>query len=419
MNTLTYIFLIALGLSLLIQLWLTLRQRRHVAAHRSAVPEAFAERISLEAHQKAADYSLTNTRMDILELFFGALLLLGWTLGGGLDWLDTQWRALEWSPVMTGVAVVFSMTLISAALDLPFNIYRTFAIEQKFGFNRTTPLLFVSDLIKQILLMAAIGLPLLWVVLWLMEGAGEFWWLYVWAVWTGFSLFMMWAYPAFIAPLFNKFAPLDDVEMKQRIEQLLDRCGFTSKGVFIMDGSRRSSHGNAYFTGLGDNKRIVFFDTLLKSLNVDEVEAVLAHELGHFRRNHIKKRIVSMAVISLLSLALLGGLMQYDDFYTGLGVSQPSTYIALTLFMMVAPLFSIYLQPIFAWVSRKHEFEADDFAAENSNADNLVKALVKLYEENANTLTPDPLYSAFHDSHPPASVRIAHLSAKLEPALSS
>jgi len=416
MNTLTYIFLAALGLSLAIQLWLTLRQRSHVAAHRARVPEAFAERISLEAHQKAADYSLSNTRMDIGELFFGALLLLGWTLGGGLEWLDSQWRTLDWTPIATGVAVIFSMTLISAALDLPFNIYRTFAIEQKFGFNRTTPLLFVTDLIKQTLLMAAIGLPLLWLVLWLMEGAGEYWWLYVWAVWTGFSLLMMWAYPAFIAPLFNKFEPLDDVEMKQRIEQLLDRCGFTSKGVFIMDGSRRSSHGNAYFTGLGDNKRIVFFDTLLKSLNVDEVEAVLAHELGHFRRNHIKKRIVSMAVISLSSLALLGGLMQYDDFYFGLGVSQPSTYIALTLFMMVAPLFSIYLQPLFAWVSRKHEFEADDFAAENSNASNLVKALVKLYEENANTLTPDPLYSAFHDSHPPASVRIAHLSAKLEPA---
>ncbi len=419
MNSLTYIFLAALGLSLAIQLWLTLRQRSYVAAHRAAVPDAFAERISLEAHQKAADYSRTNTRMDIWELFFGALLLLGWTLGGGLDWLDTQWRGQDWNPVITGVAVIFSMTLISAVLDMPFSIYRTFAIEQKFGFNQTTALLFVSDLIKQTLLMAAIGLPLLWVVLWLMEGAGDYWWVYVWLVWTGFSLFMMWAYPAFIAPLFNKFAPLDDAEMKQRIEQLLDRCGFTSKGVFIMDGSRRSSHGNAYFTGLGDNKRIVFFDTLLKSLNVDEVEAVLAHELGHFRRNHIKKRIVSMAIISLLSLALLGGLMQYDDFYTGLGVSQSSTYIALTLFMMVAPLFSIYMQPIFAWVSRKHEFEADDFAAENSNADNLVKALVKLYEENASTLTPDPLYSAFHDSHPPASVRIAHLSAKLEPAASA
>ncbi len=419
MNALTYLFLAALGLSLLIQLWLTLRQRRHVAAHRAAVPEAFAGRITLDAHQKAADYTLSNTRMDIIELFFSALLLLGWTLGGGLEWLDIQWRAPAWSPVMTGVGVILSMTLISAVLDLPFNIYRTFAIEQRFGFNRTTPLLFVSDLVKQTLLMSIIGLPLLWLVLWLMGDAGEFWWLYVWAVWTGFSLFMMWAYPAFIAPLFNKFKPLDDEQMKQRIEQLLDRCGFTSKGVFVMDGSRRSSHGNAYFTGLGDNKRIVFFDTLLKSLNVDEVEAVLAHELGHFKCHHIKKRIVSMAIISLLSLALLGGLMQYHDFYTGLGVSQPSTYIALTLFMMVAPLFSIYLQPIFSWVSRKHEFEADDFAAQNSNADNLIKALVKLYEENANTLTPDPLYSAFHDSHPPASVRIAHLSAKLEPALSS
>ncbi len=419
MNTLTYLFFAALSLSLLVQIWLTLRQRRHVTAHRVAVPEAFAGRITLEAHQKAADYTRTNTRMDIVELFFGALLLLGWTLGGGLEWLDTQWRTLAWSPVMTGVAVIVSMTLISALLDLPFNIYRTFAIEQKFGFNRTTPGLFVTDLVKQTLLMAVIGLPLLWLVLWLMEGAGEFWWFYVWAVWTGFSLLMMWAYPAFIAPLFNKFKPLDDAQMKQRIEQLLERCGFTSKGVFVMDGSRRSSHGNAYFTGLGDNKRIVFFDTLLKSLNADEVEAVLAHELGHFKCHHIKKRIVSMAVISLLSLALLGGLMQYDDFYTGLGISRPSTYIALTLFMMVAPLFSIYLQPVFAWVSRKHEFEADDFAAQNSNADNLVKALVKLYEENANTLTPDPLYSAFHDSHPPASVRIAHLSAKLEPSLSS
>ena len=417
MNTLSLVFLLALGLSLGIQLWLALRQRRHVAAHRDRVPDAFAERISLEAHQKAADYTLSNTRMDILELFFGALLLLGWTLGGGLNWLDGQWRALarelDWGPIPTGVMVIFSMTLISAVLDLPFNVYRTFRIEQKFGFNRTTPGLFISDLIKQTLLMSAIGLPLLWLVLWLMQGAGEYWWLYVWGVWTAFSLFMMWAYPAFIAPLFNKFEPLDDADLKQRIEQLLERCGFTSKGVFVMDGSRRSSHGNAYFTGLGDNKRIVFFDTLLKSLNADEVEAVLAHELGHFRRKHIRKRLIAMAVLSLLSLALLGGLMQYDAFYTGLGVSQPSTYIALTLFMLVAPLFSIYLQPVFAWVSRKHEFEADDFAAQHSDAQNLIRALVKLYEENASTLTPDPLYSAFHDSHPPASVRIAHLSAKL------
>ena len=411
MNTITVIFLVALVFSLAIQIWLNRRQINYVAANRPQVPDAFAEHIPLQAHQKAADYTLTNMRIGMFELALGTVLLLIWTLGGALEWLDSSWRTLEWSPIATGVMVIFSMMLISGLIDLPMNIYRTFNVEQKFGFNRTTPMLFITDLIKQTLLMSAIGLPLLWVILWLMEGAGELWWFYVWAVWISFSLFMMWAYPAFIAPIFNKFQPLEDEELKQRIENLLDRCGFTSKGVFIMDGSRRSSHGNAYFTGLGENKRIVFFDTLLKSLAPDEVEAVLAHELGHFKRNHIKKRIASMAVISLLSLAFLGWLMQYENFYTGLGVSTPSTYIALVLFMMVSPLFSIYLQPIFAWVSRKHEFEADDFASEQSNAKDLIKALVKLYEENASTLTPDPLYSAFHDSHPPAPVRIAHLSA--------
>ena len=412
MNSLTLIFLIALGLSLGIQFWLNRRQIKFVASNRAQVPDAFSKSISLEAHQKAADYTLTNMRLGTLELVLGTILLLIWTLGGGLELLDTWLRGYNWSPIITGVLVIFSMTFISAALDLPINIYHTFVVEKKFGFNRTTPVLFITDMIKQTLLMAAIGLPLLGVVLWLMEEMGNLWWLYVWAVWTSFSLLMMWAYPAFIAPLFNKFEPLDNEELKQRIEQLLERCGFTSQGVFIMDGSRRSSHGNAYFTGLGDNKRIVFFDTLLKSLNTDEVEAVLAHELGHFKRNHVKKRLVSIIIISLLSLALLGWLMQYEDFYTGLGVSQPSTYIALVLFMMVSPLFSIYLQPIFAWVSRKHEFEADDFASEQSNANNLITALVKLYEENASTLTPDPLYSAFHDSHPPAPVRIAHLTSK-------
>ena len=412
MNTLTLIFLIALGLSLGIQFWLNRRQINYVADNRAQVPEAFAERIPLEAHQKAADYTLANMRLGTIELILGSMLLLIWTLGGGLELLDTIIRSYNLSPIITGVLVIFSMTLISAALDLPINIYHTFVIEKKFGFNRTTPALFITDLIKQTLLMAAIGLPLLWVILWLMEKMDHMWWLYVWAVWTGFSLFMMWAYPAFIAPLFNKFKPLDNEELKQRIEQLLKRCGFTSQGVFVMDGSRRSSHGNAYFTGLGANKRIVFFDTLLKSLSAGEIEAVLAHELGHFKRNHIKKRLISMMVISLLSLALLGWLMQYEGFYTGLGVSQPSTYIALVLFMMVSPLFSIYLQPVFAWVSRKHEFEADEFASEQSNANDLVNALVKLYEENASTLTPDPLYSAFHDSHPPAPVRIANLTSK-------
>ena len=411
MNTLTLIFLFALGLSLAIQFWLDRRQVKYVSDNRAQVPEAFAENIPLEAHQKAADYTLTNMKLGTIELVLGAVLLLIWTLGGGLELLDNWLRTYQWSPIITGVLVIFSMILISATLDLPINIYRTFVVEQKFGFNHTTPALFITDMLKQTLLMAAIGLPLLWVVLWLMEEMGSLWWLHVWAVWTGFSLFMMWAYPAFIAPIFNKFNPLDNEELKQRIEQLLTRCGFTSQGVFIMDGSRRSSHGNAYFTGLGDNKRIVFFDTLLKSLSIDEVEAVLAHELGHFKRGHIKKRLISMIIISLLSLALLGWLMQYEGFYTGLGVSQSSTYIALVLFMMVSPLFSIYLQPVFAWVSRKHEFEADDFASKQCNANNLITALVKLYEENASTLTPDPLYSAFHDSHPPAPVRIAHLAA--------
>ncbi|MDH5571601.1 MAG: M48 family metallopeptidase, partial [Gammaproteobacteria bacterium] len=320
MNTLTLIFLIALGLSLGIQFWLNRRQINYVADNRAQVPEAFAERIPLEAHQKAADYTLANMRLGTIELILGSMLLLIWTLGGGLELLDTIIRSYNLSPIITGVLVIFSMTLISAALDLPINIYHTFVIEKKFGFNRTTPVLFITDLIKQTLLMAAIGLPLLWVILWLMEKMHNMWWLYVWAVWTGFSLFMMWAYPAFIAPLFNKFKPLDNEELKQRIEQLLKRCGFTSQGVFVMDGSRRSSHGNAYFTGLGANKRIVFFDTLLKSLSAGEIEAVLAHELGHFKRNHIKKRLISMMVISLLSLALLGWLMQYEGFYTGLGV---------------------------------------------------------------------------------------------------
>ncbi|MCW9023671.1 MAG: M48 family metallopeptidase, partial [Gammaproteobacteria bacterium] len=378
MNTITLIFIIALVLSVAIQIWLDRRQVKYVAANRAQVPDAFAEQIPLDAHQKAADYTLTNMRLGLIELVLGTCLLLIWTLGGALDWLDNSWRSMGWSPIMTGVIVIFSMVFISGLIDLPMNIYRTFRVEQKFGFNRTTPALFITDLIKQTLLMIAIGLPLLWVILWLMgdiKNLDPFWWFYVWAVWISFSLFMMWAYPAFIAPIFNKFEPLEDMELKQRIENLLQRCGFTSKGVFIMDGSRRSAHGNAYFTGLGENKRIVFFDTLLKSLDPSEVEAVLAHELGHFKRKHIKKRIISMAVISLLSLAFLGWLMQYEDFYHGLGVSEPSTYIALVLFMMVSPLFSIYLQPIFAWVSRKHEFEADDFASEQSNANDLITAL--------------------------------------------
>ena len=413
MNWITLIFLIALVLSLAIQFWLDRRQLTHVQRHRNAVPDAFKERIPLEAHQKAADYTITRMRLGILELGLGAVLLLIWTLGGGLQLLDSVWRDMTLSPLVTGVVVIFSVLLISSLLELPFAIYRTFVIEQRFGFNRTTPAVFISDQIKHLLVLMILGVPLATLILWLMQDADPLWWLYVWAVWMGFSLLMLWAWPAFIAPLFNKFAPLEDLALKQRIEELLTRCGFQSNGVFVMDGSKRSSHGNAYFSGLGTNKRIVFFDTLLKSLNPDEVEAVLAHELGHFKRRHIQKRIISMAILSLTGLAILAWLMKLPEFYTGLGVAEPSTYMALILFMMVSPIFSLYLQPLLAHFSRKHEFEADDYAAQQSDAAILIQALVKLYEENASTLTPDPLYSAFHDSHPPAPVRVAHLSRKL------
>ena len=412
MQLVTTVFIIALILAYLLETWLDRRQIRHVLAHRHRVPNEFSDRISLEEHQKAADYTVIRTRFGMLNHFIGVIILLGWTLAGGLDVLDTVWRGLELSPILTGIGLILSVLLISSLLELPLAAYRVFNIEQRFGFNKTSWKLFLTDTLKQTLLTLLIGAPFLWVVLWLMQHMGEMWWFYVWAVWMGFSLFMLWAYPAFIAPLFNKFSPLENHELKERIENLLQRCGFKTNGIFIMDGSRRSSHGNAYFTGLGKNKRIVFFDTLLKSLEADETEAVLAHELGHFKRKHIQKRIVTMFISSLIGLAILGWLMQLPEFYSGLGVSQPSQYIALVLFMMVAPLFSIYLQPLAAFFSRKHEFEADEFAAQQSSATHLIQALVKLYRENASTLTPDPLYSSFHDSHPPAPVRIAHLVAK-------
>ncbi len=413
MNWITLIFLLALVLSLGIQFWLDRRQLVHVQRHRNVVPDAFKARIPLAAHQKAADYTVTRLRLGMMELVLGAVLLLLWTLGGGLQLVDSLWRDVTLSPLITGIAVIFSVLIISSLLDLPFAIYRTFVIEQRFGFNRATPGIFISDQIKHLLVMLILGIPLASLVLWLMQDASPLWWLYVWIVWMGFSLLMLWAWPAFIAPIFNKFVPLEDQALKQRIEDLLGRCGFQSNGVFVMDGSRRSSHGNAYFSGLGTNKRIVFFDTLLKSLNPDEVEAVLAHELGHFKRRHIQKRIISMAVLSLAGLAILAWLMKLPEFYSGLGVAEASTYMALILFMMVSPIFSLYLQPLMAHFSRKHEFEADDYAAQQSDAAILIQALVKLYEENASTLTPDPIYSAFHDSHPPAPVRVAHLSRKL------
>jgi STE24 endopeptidase len=384
-----------------------------VRNHQNAVPSDFAEKVSLSEHQKAATYTLAKTGFSQKMLIVEILLLLLWTLGGLLDYLDYLIRALEWSELWTGVAVFISFGLLSTLIDLPADIYSTFRIEAQFGFNRTTPRIFITDMLKSLVLMLVLGVPLMVLVLWLMDYAGQYWWLYVWAVWTGFSLLMIWAYPTFIAPWFNKFQPLKNDELKQGIEALLQRNGFASSGTFVMDGSKRTGHGNAYFTGLGTNKRIVFFDTLLDKLNFDEVIAVLAHEVGHFKRKHIQKRIIWMMVLSLAGLAFLGWLKPQDWFYSGLGVSTPSTYMALLLFMLALPVFTFFLHPVIAWLSRRHEFEADDFAAKQANPSTLIQALVKLYKDNASTLTPDPLYSAFYDSHPPAPVRIAHLSAKL------
>jgi STE24 endopeptidase len=412
MNTFTAIFLIALAAGTLLRWWLARRQLRCVAGHRHAVPESFRESISLETHQHAADYTTARTRAGMLESGVAALLLLAWTLGGGIDLLSSTWLASGLSPLVAGTGLLLSTFLIMGLLEMPFDIYRTFVIEARFGFNRTTARLYISDAIKQTLLLVVIGTPMILSVLWLMAHAGQYWWFYVWVVWMGFSLLLTWAYPALIAPFFNKFVALDDGALKTRIESLLERNGFASKGIFVVDGSKRSGHGNAYFTGLGSNKRIVFFDTLLRQLDPEEVEAVLAHEVGHFKRKHIAKRIALMAMVSLAGLMLLGWLIDTPWFYSGLGVTQPSLATALLLFLFVVPTFTVFLQPLMSGLSRRHEFEADEFAAGQADAGKLVEALVKLYRENANTLTPDPLYSAFHDSHPPAPVRIANLRTK-------
>jgi len=349
----------------------------------------------------------------MLALAWDSLLLLGWTLGGGLEWLDNAWRSAGYSPVVTGSVIILSALFIMTLLDLPFSLYHTFVVEERFGFNRSTPAVFISDLLKNGLLLVLIGTPMIALALWIMETTGGNWWLYVWMVWLTFTLVMFWAWPALIAPLFNRFSPLDDESLKQRIQALMDKCGFRSKGIFVMDGSRRSGHGNAYFTGFGSNKRIVFFDTLLETLEPDEIEAVLAHELGHFRLRHIQKRLLSTSAISFCALALLGWLAAQDWFFHGLGISQPSPWMALLLFMMVLPVFTFILQPLLSRLSRKHEFEADAYAVRQSSGKDLAQALVKMYRENASTLTPDPLYSAWHDSHPPAPVRIERIYANM------
>jgi STE24 endopeptidase len=413
MNNFSFIFLAALAGSLLLRYWLAARHLAHVRAHRAAVPTSFTGHIPLADHQKAADYTVTNTRFGMLALAWDSLLLLGWTLGGGLELLDGLWRDTGYGPIVTGTGLLLSAMIIMTLLDMPFTLYHTFVIEQRFGFNRSTVGVFVGDLLKQAALLFVIGGPLLALALWIMESSGGLWWLYVWLVWMTFTLVMFWAYPAVIAPLFNKFTPLENESLKQRIQALMDKCGFHSKGIFVMDGSKRSGHGNAYFTGFGSNKRIVFFDTLLESLEPQEIEAVLAHELGHFRLKHIQKRLLSTMLLSFAALALLGWLAGEPWFYTGLGVSQPSSGMALLLFMLALPVFTIFLQPLLSRLSRKHEFEADAYAVQQSSGADLIHALVKMYRENASTLTPDPLYSSFHDSHPPAPVRISHISGNM------
>ena len=411
MQTFTLIFLALLAATILTRLWLSQRQVRHIQSHRSQVPEAFAQKISLEEHQKAADYSTTKIRFGRLSLAWETLWLLLWTLGGGISLVDQWWQGYELSALTTGIAVILSISLLGSLLDMPFSLYSTFVIEQRFGFNKMTLKTWISDLFKSALLMLVIGVPLIALILWLMNQAGQYWWLYAWGVWTLFTLFMIWAYPVFIAPLFNKFSPLQDEALKSRIESLLQRCGFKSQGVFVVDGSRRSAHGNAYFTGFGSNKRIVFYDTLLESLSENEVEAVLAHELGHFKRNHIKKSLSLSILMTLAGFAILAWLMDSPWFYQALGVETPSTYTALILFMFILPVFTYFISPLFSALSRKHEFEADEFAKQQSDYRALISALVNLYRENASTLTPDPIHSIFYDSHPPASIRIAHLEA--------
>ena len=410
MNVFAILFLAALITATGLRLWLASRHVRHIQANRGAVPAAFSNDIGLDAHQKAADYSSAKTRLNMKALVFDAAVLLVLTFGGGLQAIDNLAASIFSSGILRGVAFVAILTVILSVIELPFDLYRTFGIESRFGFNKMTVAMFFGDLAKQAAVGTALGLPILFAVLWLMAGMGELWWLYVWLVAIAFMLFVQFIAPSVIAPLFNKFAPMQDGEMKTRIENLITRCGFTSSGLFVMDGSKRSSHGNAYFTGFGKSKRIVFFDTLLSRLEIAEIEAVLAHELGHFRMRHVIKRMALMAVFSLIFFFLLGLLKNQEWFYQGLNVAFPATdAMALTLFFLVMPVFTFLLQPLLAMYSRKHEFEADQYAAKFTPARDLVHALVKLYKDNASTLTPDPLHSAFYDSHPPASIRIARL----------
>jgi STE24 endopeptidase len=409
MTTFGIVFLAAVAFTTATRLWLEWRHIKHVRAFRDRVPAAFSERITPTAHQKAADYTCAKTRLRMVSIAVDAMIVLALTFGGLLQLLQNisgEWMS---GGILGGLLLIVLVMVLLTVLETPFSYYRVFSIEERFGFNRMTPALFFADMAKSALLAAAFGLPLAAVVLWLMKQAGPYWWIYVWIVWVVFNTFVLMIYPTWIAPLFNKFSPMEDPEIRERVEHLLARCGFRVKGLVVMDGSRRSVHGNAYFTGFGTAKRIVFFDTLLAALDPPEVEAVLAHELGHFKLHHVLKRMIWLFLTSLVFLALLGYVIGEGWFYAGLNVATPSTAVALILFFIVAPHFSFVLQPLAAMYSRKHEFEADQYAVSKASARDLIAALIKLYKDNASTLTPDPLHSAFYDSHPPAVVRIARL----------
>jgi STE24 endopeptidase len=409
MHAFSIAFLAALALATAARLWLAARHLRHVRAHRNAVPAEFSGDVGLDAHQKAADYTCAKTGFAMIEVVVGAVVVLAFTFGGGLQWLHDASAAWAAEGILRGLLLIALVGLVTTLIDLPSDLYRTFVIEQRFGFNKTTPGLFFADLCKSLLLGALLLLPLAALIIWLIRELGEYWWVYAWAVTVAYGAFVQFIAPTVIAPLFNKFSPMEDPELKARVERLVERCGFKVKGLMKMDGSRRSSHGNAYFTGFGNSKRIVFFDTLLQQLNAAEVEAVLAHELGHFKLRHILKRMVLTSALSLGFFWVLGFLMRQEWFFSSLGVASPSPAMALVLFMFVLPPFTFLLQPLGAMLSRKHEFEADQYAMQNASARDLVSALVKLYRDNASTLTPDPLHSAFYDSHPPAIARIARL----------
>jgi STE24 endopeptidase len=400
--------------NLLTKLWLSGRQVRHVAQHRSQVPDAFAHTISLEAHQKAADYTLAKSRVAMLDMALDAAMLLGWTLLGGLDFLNRITLDVMGTGMAQQVTLVVSFALIGGLIGLPLSLYQTFGIEQRFGFNNTTFRLWLSDMFKGLLVGAVLGLPILWLVLWLMDRGGSLWWLYTWLALVTYQLLVMWIAPNFIMPLFNKFTPLEDDALKQRVMALMNRAGFKAKGFFVMDGSRRSAHSNAFFTGFGASKRVVFFDTLLAKLTGDEMEAVLAHELGHFKHRHILKMMATSFAMSLAGLALLGWLSQQIWFYTGLSVTPNLTggnsALALLLFMLTLPLLTFFISPLSARRSRQFEFEADAYAIANSQSSALSSALLKLYQDNAATLTPDPWFVAFYYSHPPAAQRLARFA---------